>query len=630
MKTDLLKYDASSLQELLMRKLIDSGLYEDQIYPGSDTRILIDLFSWTFNILTYILNNNAANAIFDDAEVYENLNKIVKLLSYKPHSYKTSYCEFLLSYLDFSTKSTSFACTIPKFASINTGKTDKWGNEIYYSFVKNYTFKITNGVVSTDENPVLYNGRFMRYTFDGMTQGREYELFIMSGISPNNNHPQYVDTEGISVFYEKIDNNGVQTFKEIKIVDNLILDAGPNDLVCEMRLNENYELTFKFGNNIHGKTLDEGGTLHVVYLVSNCDEGIIDSGEINTSEISLKVGNISSLSELIKMCYGGIEDFLLNYGTIFSKNNLPLVSTNSLNIANITNSSGVLEYETVEEIKNNAPSTFRIGNRLVTSSDFRTYILTMFPSIIDDVYVCNNVEYCTGFYKWLDKYDSFDISIRAENYKYANACDFNNVYLWLKPKYDGEITKIDKNNILSKCENIKQLTINLVPCNAIKTYVTPFIKYKSFDITELTESIFSSSYISPVKIFIIKNGENISNGTVKVNVSNIIVNYFKNINLLGGKISVQEILNEIYALGYVEDIKTVLVSDKADGELIYENGLSFISFTESLVEFQDYEIFNNSKQFEKFQYPELLNKDSFVSLIEVVNDTSYILKNKEF
>ena len=105
MKTDLLKYDASSLQELLMRKLIDSGLYEDQIYPGSDTRILIDLFSWTFNILTYILNNNAANAIFDDAEVYENLNKIVKLLSYKPHSYKTSYCEFLLSYLDFSTKS---------------------------------------------------------------------------------------------------------------------------------------------------------------------------------------------------------------------------------------------------------------------------------------------------------------------------------------------------------------------------------------------------------------------------------------------------------------------------------------------------------------------------------------------
>ena len=65
--------------QILRRKLIESGLYTDQIYPGSDTRILIDLFAWTFDVLTYILNNNLSNAIFEDTEIYENLNKIVKV-----------------------------------------------------------------------------------------------------------------------------------------------------------------------------------------------------------------------------------------------------------------------------------------------------------------------------------------------------------------------------------------------------------------------------------------------------------------------------------------------------------------------------------------------------------------------
>ena len=63
-----LNFDATSIQQLLQQKLYASGLYTDQMYPGSDSKILIDLFSWTFSALTYIMNNNAANAIFDDIE----------------------------------------------------------------------------------------------------------------------------------------------------------------------------------------------------------------------------------------------------------------------------------------------------------------------------------------------------------------------------------------------------------------------------------------------------------------------------------------------------------------------------------------------------------------------------------
>ena len=42
----------------------------------------------------------------------------------------------------------------------------------------------------------------------------------------------------------------------------------------------------------------------------------------------------------------------------------------------------------VDEIKENAPSTFRLGNRLVTTSDYRTYVLNNFSNRVSDVYVC--------------------------------------------------------------------------------------------------------------------------------------------------------------------------------------------------------------------------------------------------
>lgn len=78
--TDYLKWDAQSIQDLLRKRLIESGIITDQLYPASDTRILIDLFAWTFDVLTYMLNNSAADVLFSDTELYENMNRLVKLL----------------------------------------------------------------------------------------------------------------------------------------------------------------------------------------------------------------------------------------------------------------------------------------------------------------------------------------------------------------------------------------------------------------------------------------------------------------------------------------------------------------------------------------------------------------------
>jgi hypothetical protein len=87
---DYLKWDAQSILVYLRRKLLESGLLTDQLYPGSDTKILMDLFAWTFDVLTYMLNNAAADSLFADTQLYENMNRIVKLLGYNPVGYLTS------------------------------------------------------------------------------------------------------------------------------------------------------------------------------------------------------------------------------------------------------------------------------------------------------------------------------------------------------------------------------------------------------------------------------------------------------------------------------------------------------------------------------------------------------------
>ena len=123
MNADYLKYDASSIVEYLRRRLLESGVYTDQIYPASDLKLLIDLFAWTFEVLQYILNNTASDVLFGDSELYENMNRLTKLLSYSPKSYRTSTCEFAINGNFSSDVNGSY--TIPKYARIETDLSDE-------------------------------------------------------------------------------------------------------------------------------------------------------------------------------------------------------------------------------------------------------------------------------------------------------------------------------------------------------------------------------------------------------------------------------------------------------------------------------------------------------------------------
>lgn len=629
MNTDYLKYNASSMVEYLRRCIIENKTYTDQLYPGSDTSLLINMFAWTFECLQYILNNNASDVLFQDSSLYENMNRMVKLLSYSPKAYTTSTAEFTINGLFDS--SINADVTIPKYTKLITGIQDSNGNNISYSFIKDYTFQIKSGnIVRTSEKPILYNGEFYKYTFNVNASGKKYEVFEMTGIGPNEDIQTLIDNDSVNVYIEYSDNSGNIKYENVKIVDSLVMDASSDDLVCEKRLNENKELTLKFGDGIHGKILDKDTIVHLIYLKSNGVEGKIEPNQISSNTLQLYVNGFTDTYTLINMLFGGQDIFKAQYNFLFTNGSLYKFGTNMLTLSNDYASSDVIDYEDVDEIREYAPNSFRTGNRLVTSSDFRTYILNNFSNRVKDVYVCNNNEYCMSFYKWLDKYDSLNINIRLNGYEYSDANDFNNIYLWMLPNSE-KLLNSDKKIIVKNCNNIKTITTNLVPFEGLKTYFTPYAE----DEIDANQNFLSKSYYPNTYIIVEKERTYVSDENIKQKIVDIIFNYFDKNTKFGASINVYDIYNEILALNYIKSIKTVQCNSQTIDSINYNknkyvNGLKFAAFTFDIVKFKDFEVFTSYKNLNNFQYPKfLLSKERLKSIIKITNENAFTLKNDE-
>ena len=75
-------FNAYQMSDLIRRKLIEDPATRDQIYPGSNISILIDLVSTMYQTLTYQLNHAASESMFSQSQYYENIVRIAKLLGY--------------------------------------------------------------------------------------------------------------------------------------------------------------------------------------------------------------------------------------------------------------------------------------------------------------------------------------------------------------------------------------------------------------------------------------------------------------------------------------------------------------------------------------------------------------------
>lgn len=93
-------FDAVSMKQLITNRLKASGQFPDIDYEGSNITGLVEIVAYMYHVLMYYINQTATETLFSQAELYENINKLIALIGYKPQGYQTCLLNF-----DFTAKS---------------------------------------------------------------------------------------------------------------------------------------------------------------------------------------------------------------------------------------------------------------------------------------------------------------------------------------------------------------------------------------------------------------------------------------------------------------------------------------------------------------------------------------------
>jgi hypothetical protein len=585
-------FDATSLKQLIINRVKASGLFKDIDFEGSNINTFTDIIAYSYHLMLFYLNQTAGDSMFSQAELYENMNKIVSLIGYKPSGNNTATMNVSVS-ADSGIPVGSY--TIKRFSSMSLKGTT-------YSFKNDVSFqKITSGleeITSIGESNLLYQGSFKEYPIYTAI-GESFEQFTLNVDYPDN---KMVDNNNIFVFVYDVNT---QKWSEWSEVSSLYLTDSVSKSF-EKRLNEYGHQEIKFGNDVYGAKLNTGDKVAIYYLESDGNNGIVSA---NASKSGKLVQYNTSQFNQIFTDIGDKSDYL------DANQLLNLIFDNTY--ATIPPSFT----ETVDEIRKNAPLAFSAQNRAVTPNDYTHFINKYFSGTVQSVNVCNNKKYTEEYLKYF--YDlglerpNLDDKVLFNQLSFNDACDFNNVYAFCVPKLaaiQNETTPVDlffaqKQAIINKLEPLKMTGHNLVVNDPV---------YIGFDFgLPLLGETYDSTIRDTTTLRIIRSTEQIiSKEQIKSLVVSIITKFFaQENNSLGTFLDFNQLCFDILSLNGVKSLETVRNAGTAN-----EFKVSKINFVYWNPLYPDANIQTTSQNINLkfFQFPFFYEISKLVNKIEVI------------
>jgi hypothetical protein len=590
-------FDAVSLKQLITNRIKTSGLFPDIDYEGSNVNGLVDVIAYSYHVLLFYLNQTASDSMFSQSELFENMNKIVSLIGYKP----TGNCTASLNVSVTAEASlpSGYSYTIPRFSNIMLGN-------VPYSINTDINFQKTT---STDEfiesiglSNLLYQGIFKEYPiYVGI--GENFEQFTVNIDYSGDFNYKMVDYNNLYVFVKDINTQEWSEWKEV----NSLYIANNISKVFEKRLNEYGHYDIKFGNGINGKKLNAGDYVSIYYLESDGRRGIVGTNAAKGGKMILF--NTQLFSEI----FNNIKNENSNY--ITANNILKLKFDNQYESVPAT------FIESVENIRKNAPLTFSAQNRAVTTYDYESFVSKNFSNIIQSVKAVSNKDYTSQylsyFYELGLERPNLDDKLLFNQVSFNDACDFNNVYLFCVPRLGAivnETTPVDlffsqKQSIINKLNTVKMVNQNVVVSDPI---------YLAFDIgLPITSEIDISVDIrNQTKIRITRDpNQIISKEQIKSLVASYILDFFvQSNNELGKFIDLSQLSFDILNLTGVKNLETVRIVDSIEYKVsklnfIYWNPLYTSSPVVSL---------GQNKTLKFFEFPFFYEISNLINKIEVI------------
>ena len=574
-------FDALTLKNYIIERLNENEKFTDQNFEGSNLAAVIDIIAYSYHVLLFYLNNTASEVNFDQASLYENMNRIVKLIGYKPTGRQTSIVP------------------INAVASANLAKGNytirKYSyfliDDIQYTFLDDVTFNKTaagiEDIKSINDNVVLYQGGVAEYPAY-TAQGEKFEgLTVVVDNIVNEDDERFIADNTISV---NVQERGDGLYHEYSEVESLFLSK-PADRVFEKRLNENGHYDIKFGDGAFGRKLAEGDTVAINYILSDNRRGIISKDAINGNKLFIYD---SSRQRAI------FNDTFLNRDeTTF----ITVANSAQLTFNNPINSTTLAEAETVDQIRKNAPKIFSSQMRLVTESDYEALFTKHLPSIINSIQVVSNTQYINEYIQYfynlgVDPNKVNRVLINQVNF--ADACDFNNVNVFVVPKFvltedksfPPYVSNSFKNLMIDLTQDKKMISNEVVPRDPV---------YMAYGLGYTPGGELSTSILDNTNLYVVRDRTNkINKHTLSTRVGNLIKQFFlPENNMLGQKLSLSTLTSSILSL---EGVKRIYTQNPQTNDLF--NGISFLSFNPLYPE-TDIELVNQDTTLPFFKFPYL-------------------------
>ena len=598
-KNAYLTFDADSLKSLIIERLNENETFTDQNFEGSNFSAFIDVVAYMYHVLLFQLNTTSNESTFDTATIYENMNKLVSNIGYKPLGDQTSLVNISLSAANLA----SNVYTLPRYSTITAdGTTFVATGDI--TFEKTLDTTIEEVAAS---NTTLYQGTLTEATFNAT--GEPYENIILvdsftskqfTQSTKNLNSTKFISDNTFSVF---VQNNVTSVWDEYTETASLFLENA-DAKKFEKRLNASGNYEFKFGNNLNGKQLNGNDTVLIFYVVSDNEAGDVGPNAFVGSTFTLY-----SSKDFLE-----VKDILFDSDqTIITADQLA-----DLTINNPTASSPTKKAETVDDIRTSAPKVFASQNRLVTKDDYRYQINRNFNNITRDVKILSNEDYTS---KVLAYYNDLglangndDARVLYSQVQFSTSTSFNNVYVYTvpngNPTLNGSIPNFlnaaQKQLISDFCDNKKDITQNVVVTD-------PIFKAFAFGATSLGSSFATDDTIddivnnSKLRITLDRN-QAINDGAVKTAVFNTFNTYFNNVQL-GDVIDVAALTNDVLNIPGVTALHTV----NGDSEIA---NLSFAVWNPDYKD-GDRVIQSLNYQLEDFQFAYFYNPQDIANKIEL-------------
>ena len=590
-KDSYASFDALTLKKLIKQRLDDGGVFTDQIFEGSNISAIIDIIAYSYHTLLFYLNQTASESLFSETTLYENMNRIVKLIDYKPNGFQTSLLPFKVT-ANGNIPQRLF--TIKRYSYFTL-------NGIYYSFKEDATFNKNTNILETltefQENNILHQGQYFEYPVQ-IGIGEDFETVSLVLKDNTNDEEIFIDDNTLDVYVKDANTGKFTYFSE---TDNIFLNSS-DDSVFEKRINENGFYEFKFGNGVFGKKINLNDEIYIYYLKSEGEKGIVSVGQLDGNQINFFT--TPQFETINKDIYDETFTFL------------PRENFSDLNFSNDVNSTNSREKETVDEIRTNSIKLFQSQDRLVTTNDYKFFINKNFSSIVNSSSVVSNQSFVKEFVNYfynlgLDRPND-DSRFLFNQVKFSSPSQNNNLYLFLVPKINpvledntiNFLTTSQKNDIIENMTDNKMANIELIPQDPI---------YNAFSIglTDNPDEILTKEIIDSSFLVIKRNiAERVSADSIKQKVNNIFVNYFKD-KKIGDTVSISDITNQILNLTGVSNLFTRRINN---GKNFDVQGLNLLSFN-VIYDEEDIEIISADINLPFFKFPFLYNNNIIDNIV---------------